>query len=206
VIAGATLWRGIFGTAHPVEIEIGPGRGEVLLAFARAHPEINFFAIEHAAGAAEAITAAAARDGLANVRVVAGDARCILERLVPAASVMAIHVYFPDPWPKTRHRHRRLFGGPDFAGAIARALVPGGAVHVASDLPELLRTMCACLAAAGLVRQATAPLPRPVSTFERKYAGAGTHAASFVKPAETTPRDRGSRAPDRRGRRTPRSR
>src|SRR4029453_3712273 len=76
----------------------------------------------------------ASAPGLATVRVVAGDARCIVRELVPAASVSAVHVYFPDPWPKTRHRHRRLFDRPDLAEAIRRALLPGGLVPLAPTL------------------------------------------------------------------------
>ena len=178
----AALWGAVFGNPRPVEIEIGPGRGDVLLAFAAARPDINFFAIEHAAGLAEALAAEAAARGLPNVRVVAGDARCVLG-LVPPESVAALHIYFPDPWPKTRHRHRRLFAHPGMGEAIARLLAPSGRVHVASDLAWLHRDMCDQLAKAGL-REVEASLPaRPVSKFERKYAGEGTWAASFVKPA-----------------------
>jgi tRNA (guanine-N7-)-methyltransferase len=178
----AELWRAVFGTAYPVEIEIGPGRGDVVLAFAAERPATNFFAIERAAGLADAIAAEARRRRLANVRVVAGDACCVLRHLVPPDSVSAVHVYFPDPWPKTRHRHRRLFDRPDLAEAIRRALVPGGLVHVATDLSSLHDAMCARLAAAGLVASdARGPL-RPVSKFERKYAAAGTYAAAFSRP------------------------
>ncbi|HKA27891.1 MAG TPA: tRNA (guanosine(46)-N7)-methyltransferase TrmB, partial [Candidatus Binatia bacterium] len=81
-----TFWQAVFGNRCPVEIEIGPGRGEVLLAFASARPDTNFFAIEHATGLAEALAAEAAARGLTNVRVVAGDARCVLG-LAPPASV-----------------------------------------------------------------------------------------------------------------------
>ncbi len=179
----ADLWRGVFGTAHPVEIEIGPGRGDVLLAFAAARPATNFFAIEHATGLAAMIAAQAAARQLVNVRVVSGDARCILAHAVPSASVSAVHVYFPDPWPKTRHRHRRLFDRPDLAEDIRRVLRPGGLVHVATDLPVLHDAMCARLAAVGLVASETGGPVRPVSKFERKYAAAGTYAAAFVRPA-----------------------
>jgi tRNA (guanine-N7-)-methyltransferase len=179
----ADLWPAIFGTPHPVEVEIGPGRGDVLLAFAAQRPATNFFAIEHAAGLAEAIAAEARVRCLPNVCVVAGDARCILRHLVPPGSVSAVHLYFPDPWPKTRHRHRRLYDRPDLARAIHRILVPGGLVHVATDLPSLHDALCSRLAAAGLVaRDAGGPL-RPVSKFERKYAGAGTYTATFARPA-----------------------
>src|SRR5437879_4289122 len=101
-------WSQVFGNDRPVEVEIGPGRGELLLAYAAAAPSSNFFAIERAARAAAAIMEKVAARRLANLRVVAGDARCIIARLVPDASVAAHHVYFPDPWPKPRHRVRRL--------------------------------------------------------------------------------------------------
>jgi tRNA (guanine-N7-)-methyltransferase len=177
------LWPAVFGTRQPVEVEIGPGRGDVVLAFAAERPATNFFAIEHAAGLAAAIAAEASARRLANVRVVSGDARWILQHLVPAASVSAVHLYFPDPWPKTRHRHRRLFDRPELAHAIHRVLVPRGLVHVATDLSWLHEALCGRLAAAGLVASdARGPL-RPVSKFERKYAAAGTYAATFSRPA-----------------------
>src|SRR5262249_5503572 len=131
--------------------------------------------------------------------------------VVPPGSVAAVHVYFPDPWPKTRHRHRRLFDRPGTAEAIARVLVPGGSVHVASDLPWLHRLMRERLGSAGLLEVAPCLPARPVSKFERKYAAAGTHTATFVKRAYrgrvATRRGRGAptgRA--RRARRRPRSR
>jgi tRNA (guanine-N7-)-methyltransferase len=178
----AELWRAVFGTAYPVEIEIGPGRGDVVLAFAAERPATNFFAIERAAGLADAIAAEARRRRLANVRVVAGDACCVLRHLVPPDSVSAVHVYFPDPWPKTRHRHRRLFDGAGLASAIRRALVPGGLVHVATDLPWLHDTMRTRLLAAGLVETGALSPARPVSKYERKYAVAGTYATTFLRP------------------------
>src|SRR5262249_28459769 len=100
------LWSAVFGADGPVEIEIGPGRGDVLVAFARARPDTCFFAIEHARGAAERLAARLLADGIVNARVVTGDARCIVHELVPPASVIAYHIYFPDPWPKRRHGKR----------------------------------------------------------------------------------------------------
>ena len=175
-------WSAVFGDDHPVEVEIGPGRGDTLLAFAAARPATNFFAIERAAHAAEAIAMRASAHGLGNVHVVAGDARCIVERLVADASVAAYHIYFPDPWPKTRHRERRLATAP-FARALARTLVPGGAVHVASDLRGVVDELVAQLAASGLapVRDAAPPPGRPITKFERKYATGGTHYVRLVR-------------------------
>lgn len=183
--AAATLtpvpWRAIFGDDRPVEFEIGPGRGEILLAWARARPHVNFFAVEHASGMATELAARAEACGLTNVRIIGGDARWVVRRLVPDASVAAYHIYFPDPWPKTRHRHRRLFTDAAFAPALRRTLRPDGRLHVASDLPRLHADMCAALAAAGFVRDdAAPPAPdRPTTKFERKYAAAGTWYACF---------------------------
>jgi tRNA (guanine-N7-)-methyltransferase len=177
------LWRVVFGDDRPVEVEIGPGRGDVLLAYAAAAPERGFFGIERRGGQADAIVARAGRLGLTNVRAVGGDARCILARLVPAGSVAAYHIYFPDPWPKTRHRHRRLFDLA-FVGALVRTLAPGGLVHVASDLSAVVARAGDALAAGGLihVRGATMPPGRPTTRFERKYAEAGTYYARFTRP------------------------
>jgi tRNA (guanine-N7-)-methyltransferase len=106
-------WTYVFGNARPVEVEIGPGRGERVLAAAAGNPSVNFFGIEVRGGAAQAVNDRATRLGLRNVRVVAGDVRWIF-RLVADGCVAAYHIHFPDPWPKTRHRERRL-ATPAFA-------------------------------------------------------------------------------------------
>ena len=176
-------WVSVFGNDGPVEVEIGPGRGERVLAAAAAHPAVNFFAIELRGGVAEALADRAARLGIGNLRVVAGDVRWI-SRLVGDASVAAYHVHFPDPWPKTRHRERRL-ATPAFACEIARTLVAGGAVHVASDLPGIVQGFARVLSAAQLVQvpDAVPPRDRPKSSFEQRYARGGTAYACFVRAA-----------------------
>jgi len=175
-------WCTVFGNDRPVEVEIGPGRGELLLAFAANAQQVNFFAIEHERRAAEAIMAGAVARDLHNVCVVAGDARCVVGRLVPDASVAAYHLYFPDPWPKRRHRRRRLVSG-GFARDLFRTLLPGGALHLATDLHPLLDDVGAHLVRGGLVHLPdAAPPSRPTTAFERKYARAGTHYARFIRP------------------------
>jgi len=176
------LWEAVFGNRRPVEIEIGPGRGEVLLAFAAARPDTNFFGIQWGACQAELLRERLASSGLGNARVVGGDARCIVSHLVPPRSVEAYHVYFPDPWPKTRHRHRRLFQ-PHFVEALRRTLVRGGHLHVATDLPELFRDITRSLEA-GHMRRVTPSdprPPRPVTRFERKYATNGVFSGAFAE-------------------------
>jgi tRNA (guanine-N7-)-methyltransferase len=178
-----TAWCEVFGNTRAVEVEIGPGLGDVLLAFAGAAPATNFFGIEHRPGAADTIMRRAVRLGLGNVRAVTGDARCIVAHLVPDASVSAYHIYFPDPWPKRRH-HRRRLGGTATAVAVRRTLVAGGIVHLASDLRPVVEELCAALVRAGLERvpNPTPPPGRPITLFERKYARAGTHYARLVRP------------------------
>lgn len=175
-------WEAVFGSKRPVEVEIGPGHGDVLVAFATARPQHNFFAIEHHAGSARALMERIRRHGIANVHVIGADARCVLRHLVGPASVAAFHIYFPDPWPKNRHRARRLLDA-DFAALLARTLAPGGCVHVATDLPDLFKRAQTALAAGGLVESSgvLAP-PRPRTWFERKYGQAGTWAGSFHHP------------------------
>jgi tRNA (guanine-N7-)-methyltransferase len=176
-------WTSVFGNDRAVEVEIGPGRGERVLAAAATYPSVNFFAIELRGGAAEVLADRAARLGVRNLRVIAGDVRWIF-RLVADASVAAYHIHFPDPWPKTRHRERRLATAA-FACEIARTLVPGGAVHVASDLPGVVEGFVRTLSAARLVRvpDAVPPRDRPKSFFEQRYAGQGTAYARFVRGA-----------------------
>ena len=180
-------WRDVFGNDRPVEVEIGPGRGETLLALATAAPEVNFFAVERARRAMEALLAKVCARGLDNVRVVAGDVRCVLAHCVADASVASYHIYFPDPWPKRAHRARRL-AGPELAGQLVRTLAPAGAVHVATDLPALLEDFRLAFLAAGLVHRPGAPAPsRPTTSFERRYAMAGTHYAQFAREGTGAP-------------------
>lgn len=174
-------WRDVFGNGRPVEIEIGPGQGDVLVALAQSRPETNFFGIEHHLGAAGALCERIDRLRLANARVIGADARCVVGRIVAPASVAAYHIYFPDPWPKTRHRARRLFDRP-FAAAVAATLAPDGCIHLATDLNDLFARARDALATAGLVpTPASLAPPRPRTWFERKYARAGTYAGSFVR-------------------------
>jgi tRNA (guanine-N7-)-methyltransferase len=157
----------------------------MLLHYSRISPETNFLAIERSRNAAAALAATAAALGLRNVLILAGDARCIVANVVPDASVRAYHVYFPDPWPKRRHRPRRLAHG-ELPPHLVRTLVPGGVVHVASDLPELVDELVTRLVGAGLTIEpgARPPADRPRTSFERRYAGAGTHYARLRRPEE----------------------
>ena len=182
----SSLWSTLFGNNQRVEIEIGPGTGTFLLSIAGERPEQNYFAIEHSHSRTVHLEAAAAARNLYNVRVIHADASCVVGTLVPAASVAAYHIYFPDPWWKRRHHRRRLFT-PDFARALARTLEPMGRVYVATDVDDVFALMRATLdATRAFVELGNTPSPRTtVTSFERKGVarGATIHQATFAKRA-----------------------
>ena len=115
----------------PLWLEIGFGGGEHMAAQAALRPGTAFIGAEpFLTGVASALRHID-EGGLANVRLHAGDARDLVQRL-PDASVERVFILFPDPWPKSRHHKRRLVQ-TDFLGELARVLKPGGAVRFATD-------------------------------------------------------------------------
>ncbi len=128
-----TFWKGVFGNDRPVEIEIGSGTGTFLLAAAGRHPGVNYLGIEASFSRATALEQAVCLRGLRNTIVLRADAACVLHHIIPAASVSAYHIYFPDPWWKRRHFRRRLFTA-QFVADLARTLRPEGLVYTATDV------------------------------------------------------------------------
>ena len=112
-------------------LEIGFGGGEHLAAQAARHPEIGFIGSEVFVNGIATLLAGIERDRLANIRIWPEDARFLLDAL-PDACLGRVFLLFPDPWPKRRHAERR-FIGPDNLARLARVLVPGGELRVASD-------------------------------------------------------------------------
>jgi tRNA (guanine-N7-)-methyltransferase len=142
---GLLDWAALFGNANPVEIEVGMGKGLFLLNSAIGRPDTNFFGIEIVRKYLLFATSRFAIRKLPNARTVCADARWVLRRFVPPGSVAAVHVYFPDPWWKARHKKRRVFT-PGFAADAARVIAPGGKLLIASDVEEYFGVM------AGIVR------------------------------------------------------
>ena len=122
-------------SARPLVLEIGSGMGETTAEIARAHPEVDFVAVEvHGPGVGSLLNRID-KDKLANVRVVRHDAVEVLEHMVADGSLAALHLFFPDPWPKKRHHKRRLVQ-PAFAALVANKLKAGGIFHAATDVPD----------------------------------------------------------------------
>ena len=122
----------VFGNPNPVEMEIGSGKGTFLTDQAKARPDVNFFGIEWANWFFRYASDRLRRNGCANARMVRAEANYFLTEFVPDASLSALHVYFPDPWPKKRHHKRRLIQ-PPFLKTVERVLVPGGRLQVVTD-------------------------------------------------------------------------
>ena len=118
-------WPTFFGNANPVEIEVGTGKGLFLLNAATARPGANFLGIEVVRKYQLYAATRYAIRNLPNVKTACADAAVVLRDYVAPGSVAAVHVYFPDPWWKKRHRKRRVFN-PVFAADAARALAPAG--------------------------------------------------------------------------------
>lgn len=121
-----------FAGGRPLEVELGSGDGSFLAHWAAAHPQVNFLGVERLLGRLRKLDRKAMRQGLANLRLLRIEASYFLNYLLPPASTQALHVYFPDPWPKRRHRANRLVN-PAFVRAAARVLVPGGVVYLRTD-------------------------------------------------------------------------
>jgi tRNA (guanine-N7-)-methyltransferase len=125
----------LFDRDASLEVEVGSGKGLFMQTAAQAHPERNFLGIEVAHKYARFAAARLARGELANGVMVSGDALRIFRELLPAASLAAVHVYFPDPWWKKRHRKRRVMNEP-FLADVQRTLIPGGTLHFWTDVKE----------------------------------------------------------------------
>ena len=130
----ATLFR----RHAPLEVEVGSGKGLFLAAAAAANPETDFLGIEISEKYARYSAARAARRNLNNALVVHGDARRIFADLLPNNVLRAVHIYFPDPWWKARHKKRRIVSD-DFLPLVERALAPGGKLHFWTDVEEYFR-------------------------------------------------------------------
>jgi tRNA (guanine-N7-)-methyltransferase len=179
-------WIALFGDDHPVELEVGSGKGLFLLNAARANPDRNFLGVEISRKYARLAAERLARQGIGNAKLWAGDAQAVLRR-VPDRSLRAVHVYFPDPWWKKRHKKRRVFNDA-LVAAIERTLQPGGELHVASDVEEYFDLIRELIAARPHFRQRPAPeagAPEHdldyLTNFERKYRleGRPIHRASY---------------------------
>jgi tRNA (guanine-N7-)-methyltransferase len=106
--------------------------------------------------------------GLTNVRIVRHDAVEVLERMVADGALAALHLFFPDPWPKKRHHKRRLVQ-PPFVALLARKLAPGGIAHLATDWPDYAEQMATVFSGnASFATDERGLVTRPETKFETR--------------------------------------
>jgi tRNA (guanine-N7-)-methyltransferase len=135
----------LFNRAAPVEVEVGSGKGLFLLTAAAQRPDHNYLGIELAQKYARYSGGRIAQHGLTNAIIVHGDALRIFREILPGNALAAIHVYFPDPWWKKRHKKRRVLNEA-FLRDAERTLAPGGALHFWTDVQEYFDSTLALIA------------------------------------------------------------
>ncbi|MFV2021347.1 tRNA (guanosine(46)-N7)-methyltransferase TrmB [Micromonospora sp. LOL_023] len=173
-----------FGRTAPVVLEIGFGMGDATAAMAAADPGRDYLVVEvHTPGVANLLSLLE-RDGLANVRVAVGDALDLARRCLPEQSLDAVHAFFPDPWPKSRHHKRRLIQ-PAHVALLRSRLRRGGRLHCATDWAPYARVMLEVLTADPELintHDGYAPRPayRPETKFERRGIRAGRPAIDLI--------------------------
>jgi tRNA (guanine-N7-)-methyltransferase len=190
-------WGEVFPNEGPVEVEIGSGKGRYLLAAAAEHPDRCYLGIERRLAHINLCAERAAKRGLGNVRLIRADASRVVWGSVSPASVSAVHVYYPDPWWKARHKKRRIFTG-EFVADVARVLVRGGELRVATDVEEYFTQIVGMIAGSGLFERGEAQQKafgtpeEPLTSYQAKYVPLGRtiHGALFQRnglPAPSTP-------------------
>lgn len=157
-------WRteAVFGRDGPLEVEVGSGKGLFLSSASAARPDVNFLGIEVARKYALSAAGRLAKRGLSHARVVHADALRLFRELLPDGVLAAVHVYFPDPWWKARHKKRRVLNAP-FLKDVERTLRPGGEFHFWTDVEEYFQSTLA------LVRETT-NLVGPLAVLETMAA------------------------------------
>jgi len=173
---------GLFPVAQPLEVELGCGDASFLLEYARRNPGRNFLGVERLLGRLQKLDRKGRRLGLANLRGLRIESAYFLQYLLPAHTAEAVHVYFPDPWPKKKHRHHRLIG-ETFPPLARRTLVSGGTVYLRTDDLDYFQQMNEVFdAAKDFVRVETpASLAEVTTDFEQFFNAKGipTQRAAF---------------------------
>jgi len=161
-----------FGRNAPTILEIGFGMGEATAHIAALMPEKNFLCCEVHEPGVGALLKRIGEQNLQNIRICAHDAVDVLDHMLQPATLAGVHVFFPDPWHKTRHNKRRLIQ-PPFVRKLAEHLAPGGYLHCATDWQPYAEQMLEVLSQEPLLRntaEAYAPKPayRPLTKFENR--------------------------------------
>jgi tRNA (guanine-N7-)-methyltransferase len=149
----------LFSRIQPLEVEVGSGKGLFIAGAARTNPEHNFLGIEVSLKYARYAAARLARQASENAVLIGGDALGLFREWFPDSSLAAVHVYFPDPWWKKRHKKRRVLN-EQFLRDTERTLQRGGALHFWTDVEEYYQSTLELIAA-------TVQLAGPLAVVEK---------------------------------------
>ena len=164
----------LFPRPQPLEVELGCGDASFLIEYARQNPAKNFIGIERLLGRIQKLDRQGRRHGLTNTRGVRIESAYFLQYLLPPHAASALHIYFPDPWPKKKHRRHRLIN--EAFPALARAaLAPGGTVFLRTDDADYFQQMNEVFEAAKEFEKVETPaaLATITTDFERDFNAQG---------------------------------
>ncbi len=164
----------LFTKDQPLEVELGSGDGSFLVAYAGQHPERNFIGVERLLGRMRKLDRKARRAGLQNLRGVRIESSYFLEYLLPPLTAAALHIYFPDPWPKRKHRRYRLVN-ERFPALARQALAPAGAVYLRTDDRDYFDQMAEVFASSPDFAPCETPqdLSAQLTDFEKDFQARG---------------------------------
>lgn len=164
----------LFLVKRPLEVELGSGDGSFLTAYAQTHSDHNFLGVERLLGRLRKLDRKGQRLGLSNLKLIRLEASYVVEYLLPTESVRALHIYFPDPWPKRRHWARRLISAR-FIEAARAALEPSGRIYLRTDNADYFEQIKEVFAESAHYRsvQTSEALCAVATDFERDFAAKG---------------------------------
>jgi tRNA (guanine-N7-)-methyltransferase len=164
----------VFPEDQPLEVELGSGDSSFLVEYARRQAGHNFIGVERLLGRIRKLDRKGRRAGLTNLRGVRIESSYFLEYLLPPRSAVALHIYFPDPWPKRKHRRHRLIN-ERFPALARQALAPGGTVYLRTDDENYFEQMTGAFAADLTFRPVGTPgeLSALLTDFEKDFQARG---------------------------------
>ena len=164
----------LFPNGQPLEVELGSGDGSFLVEYARRNSTHNFIGVERLLGRIRKMERKGKRAGLLNLRGVRIESNYFLRYLLPAHCTTALHIYFPDPWPKRKHRRHRLVN-ENFPARAREALAPGGVVFLRTDDEDYFEQMTTVFGTSPLFRTIETPqeLAELVTDFEKEFRARG---------------------------------